>query len=728
MFLFFLFISSKINIFTKKIFVMKHLIKTLLPLLLILISATMAISQNDDIKNNPLIQEWNTPYQTPPFDKIKPDHYLPAFKYAIDVAKKEIDDIINNQQPATFENTIEAMDYSGLLLNKVSNLFFNMTEVNSTDDMRKIQYEVSPLTTAFANDISLNAKLFQRVKDVYNQKDKLKLNTEQKALLEKTYKNFARNGANLNDTDKEKYRKLTQELSQLSIKFGDNVLKETNAFLLELTEQKEISGLPQWALDMGAATAKQKGKSGWVYDLSIPNYVTIMKYADNRSVREKMFMAYNTRCFKGNEQDNKDNVIQIANTRLELAKLLGYKSFADYVLEERMAENQTKVNDFLKNLSTHCLPYAITDVKQEDLFANGLGFENKLEKWDWSYYSNKLQSKLFDLSDEILKPYFKLENVRDGIFKVAEKLYKLKFVKNDKIPVYSTGVDVYEVFDKDNKFLAVLYMDYFPSATKRGGAWMTNFREQYKYNGKDIRPIVQLVFNFTKPTQDTPSLLTFDEVSTFLHEFGHGLHSMLSDVIYISLSGTNVYRDFVELPSQFMENYADKKQFLELCAFDYKTGKLIPDELVKKIHDFNNFQAGYLAIRQLTFATLDMAWHSVEAPVTIDVNTFETKAILPLKVLPDVGGTDISVVFSHIFSGGYAAGYYGYKWAEVLDADAFSVFEKNGMFDAKTAESFKDNILSKGGTEHPMKLYKMFRGQEPAIDALLKRSGLTEKK
>lgn len=684
----------------------------------------LAVSCQDNTDSNPLLSKFDTPYQTPPFDKIKHEHYKPALDSAISMARHEIDAIVNNPAEPTFENTIEALDRSGKLLADVSNILFNLNEAETDSILQQIVIEASPILTDFSNDINLNPDLFKRVKAVWEKRDSLKLTAEQQMLLDKTYKGFVRNGANLNEAEKEKYRAISRELSELTVKFNQNVLAETNSYKLHITNEADLAGLPQSLIDAAAYTAKQKGLDGWVITLDYPMYGPFMKYADNRELRKQLYMAYGSRCFKGNEYDNQKIALRIANLRLELANLLGYPNYATFVLENRMAETPERVNEFLNQLVEASLPAARDEVKEVEEFARQQGFKGKLERWDWSYYSEKLKNAKYSYNEEELKPYFQLEKVIDGVFLLANKLYGLTFSPNANIPVYHPDVKAYEVYDGSGRFMAVLYLDFFPREGKSGGAWMTSFRSQYRDNGKDVRPLVSIVTNFTKPTDKQPSLLTFYEFSTFLHEFGHALHGMLSDCNYTSLSGTSVYRDFVELPSQIMENFAVEKEYLDLFAVHYQTGEKIPQELVQKIIDSRNFQAGYFSLRQLGFGVLDMAWHTITKPVTEDVDSFEKKVLNPLEVLPPVKGTNMSVTFGHIFEGGYAAGYYGYKWAEVLDADAFEVFKEKGIFNREVAQSFRENILSKGGSEHPMTLYKRFRGQEPTIDALLKRSGL----
>ncbi|HPF50183.1 MAG TPA: M3 family metallopeptidase [Draconibacterium sp.] len=687
--------------------------------ILVLIQLEMGYAQN-----NPLLGKFNTPHEAAPFDQIKTEHYMPAFLEGIRQGEAEVEAIKNNLQAPTFENTIVALDHVGELLTRTSGIFFNVLESETNDDLQAIAQEVSPLLTKFQNDISLDPVLFERVKKVHEQKEDLGLNTEQMTLLENSYIGFVRRGANLSDSDKEKFREFSTELSKLSLTFGENVLKETNAYELNITDKSQLAGLPESALEAAAEKAKSKGKDGWLFDISMPSYLPFMKYADNRELRKEMYLAYASKSFKGNEFDNQDNVKRIAELRLEQAKLLGYKDYADYVLERRMAMNPAGVYGLLDDLYEASYKVALKEKEEIQEYANSLGFDSEIMPWDWTYYSEKLKVKKFDLNDEMLKPYFELNNVVDGVFGLATDLYGVTFKPNKDIPVYNEEVTAYEVFDTDGKFLAVFYTDFHPRASKRGGAWMNDFKGQWKENGIDSRPHVTIVMNFTRPTETKPALLTFDEVETFMHEFGHALHGMLANSTYPSLSGTNVFRDFVELPSQIMENWATEKEFLDRFAKHYQTGETIPAELVQKIIDSQNYLAGYLSIRQLSFGYLDMAWHTLETPYSGSVKDFEEKAWKKTQIFPVVDEVCMSTQFSHLFAGGYAAGYYGYKWAEVLDADAFSVFKEKGLFNKEVAASFRKNILEKGGTEHPMTLYKRFRGQEPSVDALLERSGL----
>ncbi|MDR0873721.1 MAG: M3 family metallopeptidase [Prevotellaceae bacterium] len=669
---------------------------------------------------NPFFADFNTPHDVFPFDKIKTEHFKPAFEEGMKREDKEIQAIITNKQEPDFENTIVALEHSGELLGKVSSVFYNLQSAETTDTLDALSMEMSPILTEHSNNISLNEDLFKRVKAVYGKKDKLNLTVEQQTLLKKTYDGFVRSGANLSDKDKETYRKLSTELNTLTLQFGQNVLKETNQYQLVVTEQDKLSGLPADFLETAAAKAKEKGKEGWLFDLTAPSYVPFMKYADNGDLRRELWTAYNTKCIKGGEYDNRENIRKITALRLQIAQLLGYKDYAEYVLQKRMAENEQNVYHLLNELLTAYRPTALQEYADVQTFAK----KNDLMSWDWSYYSEKLKDEKFNINDELLKPYFELEKVKRGVFGLATRLYGLQFRRNEKIPVYHKEVEAYEVFDENGKYLAVLYTDFHPREGKRSGAWMTDYRGQKKVDGVDFRPHISVVMNFTRPTATKPALLTYDEVNTFLHEFGHALHGMLSDVTYESLSGTNVYWDFVELPSQIMENWTSEQAFLDSFAVHYETGEKLPIEYIKRIKAADNFNVAYACLRQLSFCYLDMAWHTLKTPYTGDVLAFETEAMASTQILPRIDGTSTAAAFNHVFSGGYAAGYYSYKWAEVLDADAFSVFQKNGIFDKKTAASFRENILSKGSTEPPMTLYKRFRGQEPTIDGLLERNGI----
>lgn len=671
--------------------------------------------------NNPLLAEWTGPEQTPPFSKIKLSDYEPAFDAAIACSKAQIEAIVNNPKKPTFGNTIVALERHGEYLDRITGVFFNLLEANTSDQMQAIAERVQPKLTELGNDISLNPALFARVKAVYDRPGRLK--NEDKLLLEDTYKSFARGGAALADADKELYRKYTSELSALTLKFGQNSLSSTNAFTLNITDPNVVAELPGFVKEGMAAEAKSRGEKGWTATLQAPSYVPFMTYSSNRALKEKLWKARGSIAM-GGDTDNVENVKQIANVRLKIVNLLGYKSYADYVLEERMAENASTVNDFLKELLNATKSYADTDYKTISEYAATQGLKGDLMPWDWGYYSEKYKNEKYALSDEMTKPYFKLENAQKGVFMLAQKLYGLNFTPNANIETYHPDVTAYDVTDENGRFMAVLYLDFFPRASKRSGAWMTEFRGAKIENDVETRPLVSLVMNFTKPTEQTPSLLTFDELTTFLHEFGHALHGMLAEGKYGSQTGTNVYRDFVELPSQIMENWATQKEFLDLWAVHYQTGEPIPAQIVERIVAAQNYQAAYANVRQLSFAMSDMAWHSLTEPLEGDVVAFETTAMAPTQVLPVVPGTAMAPSFGHIFSGGYAAGYYSYKWAEVLEADAFALFKEKGIFNKEVATSFRENILSKGGTEHPMKLYERFRGRKPDNKALIEKMGL----
>ncbi len=672
---------------------------------------------------NPFFSEYKTPHGTVPFNDIKLEHYMPAFEKGMEEGKKEIDAIVSNPAAPTFENTIVALEKSGQLLSKVGGVFYNLLSAETNDELQALAQELSPKMTEYSNSISLNEGLFKRVKAVYEQKDKLKLNKEQQMLLQKTYDSFVRSGANLSEEDKAIYRELSKEMSLLSLQFSQNALKANNSYNMHITDKNLLAGLPDFVLESLAENAKKAGKDGYVITLKATSYGPVMKYADNRDLRRELYMAYNTQCL-GGEFDNREVIKQLTAKRQQMANLLGYKTYADYVLVNRMAENPQNVYNLLDQLLEAYKPAAMNEFAEVQAYADAHGAYFKLQPWDWSYYSEKLKAEKFDLNDEMLKPYFELENVKKAVFGLATRLYGIQFKKNENIQVYHPEVEAFDVLDENGKYLAVLYTDFHPRDGKRAGAWMSEYKGQWKDGRKDSRPHVTIVMNFTRPTETKPALLTYDEVTTFLHEFGHSLHGMLTKCTYESLSGTNVYRDFVELPSQIMENWAPQQEFLDGFAVHYETGEKIPAELVKKIRDAENFNTGYLCLRQLSFGYLDMAWHTLTQPYEGDVIEFEHKAMERTQVLPVVPETGMCTTFSHIFAGGYAAGYYGYKWAEVLDADAFSVFMQNGIFDKKTAKSFRENILMRGGTEAPMVLYKRFRGQEPTIDALLKRNGI----
>ena len=676
---------------------------------------------------NPFLETYTTPHGTVPFDRIKTEHYEPAIREGMRRQNEEIDAITNNPEAPTFANTILAYEKSGELLHRVSSVFGNLLSAETSDELQELAKEIMPLMSEHENNISLNEKLFARVKAVYEQKDKEDLNPEQTKLLEDIYKGFVRNGANLQGEAKDKYRELCKELSLLTLQFSENNLNETNDYKLVITDEAQLGGLPESAIDAAAETAKEKGTEGWVFTLQAPSYGPFMTYAENRELRQELYMAYNTKCTHDNACNNLEIVKRIVNIHLDIAQLLGFDNFAEYNLQERMAQNSESVYKLLNDLLEAYTPTARKEYDEvQSLARQDRGEDFILMPWDWAYYSQKLKDRKFSIDDAMLRPYFELEKVKEGVFGLATKLYGISFRKNADIPVYHPDVEAYEVSDKDGRYLAVLYTDFHPRAGKRSGAWMTSYKGQWidEKTGENSRPHVSIVMNFTKPTQSKPALLTFGEVETFLHEFGHSLHEIFADTTYESLSGTNVYWDFVELPSQFMENFAIEKEFLHTFARHYRTGELIPDELVQRIVDSSNFNVAYACLRQISFGLLDMAWYTRNTAFEGDVKAYEKKAWEKTQILPTVEETCMSAQFSHIFAGGYSAGYYSYKWAEVLDADAFSLFRQKGIFNPETAASFRKNILSKGGTEHPMTLYKRFRGQEPTIDALLIRNGI----
>ena len=676
--------------------------------------------------NNPFLQPYATPHETVPFHLIRLEHYEPAIREGMRQEDEEIAAIVTNTEAPTFANTILPLAESGKLLERVTTVLFNLMSAETCDELEAIAEKMMPELSEHSNNISLSPELFARVKAVYEQRETLTLTPEERQLLEKTYDGFRRNGANLSDADKETYRRLSMELSTLTLRFSQNHLKETNRYELVLTQAEQLKGLPPSAVEAAAHTAAEKGKEGWVITLQAPSYVPFMKYSDCRDLRRELYMAYNTQCTHDNEQNNFDIVRQLVNHRMELARLLGYTDYADYVLRKRMAEDSAHVYRLLDDLLEAYTPAAHREVAEVEALARRLeGDDFQLMPWDFSYYSEKLKNEKYQFDEEALRPYFELSRVKEGVFGLATRLYGITFRRNPDIPVYHPDVDAYEVFDTDGSYLAVLYTDFHPRAGKRSGAWMTSYKEQWtEADGTDSRPHVSVTMNFTKPTADKPALLTFSEVTTFLHEFGHALHGMFARTRFQSMSGTNVYWDFVELPSQFMENFAIEKDFLHTFARHYQTNAPIPDEWIQRIVDASNFNVAYSCLRQVSFGLLDMAWYTRREPFSGDVAAYERQAWQRAQLLPPVDGTCMSVQFGHIMSGGYSAGYYSYKWAEVLDADAFSVFKQHGIFDRATADSFRQHILSKGGTEHPMTLYKRFRGQEPTIDALLKRNGI----
>lgn len=670
-----------------------------------------------------LTTTFQTKHNTAPFSKIKLEDYKPAFIENIASAKAEIDVIIKNFDVPTFENTVEALDFSGEQLDRVSSIFFNLNSAETCDEMQKIAQEVSPLLTEFSNDIALNEDLFKRVKAVYDQKDSLTLTTEQTTLLDKKFKGFARNGALLNEADKLKLREIDTELAKIKLTYGENVLAETNNYQLHITNENDLKGLPEDAKEMAASLAKSKNLEGWVFTLDFPSYLPFVTYVENRELRKEIAIAAGKKSFQDNEFNNIENVKRIVELRHKRANLLGYNSHSHFVLEERMAQNPDKVLSFLNDLLEKAKPAAQKEFTELTQFANELDGINQLEKWDSAYYSEKLKQKLFSLDDELLKPYFKLENVEKGAFEIANKLFGITFNEVFDIEKYHDEVKTYEVVDFAENLVAVFYSDYFPRKGKRNGAWMTSFKSQSIKNGINERPHVSIVCNFTPPTATKPSLLTFNEVTTLFHEFGHALHGMLANTTYPSLSGTSVAWDFVELPSQVMENWCYQPEALAFFAKHYETGEIIPQHFVEKIKESASFLEGMATLRQLSFGILDMTYHGKSQTIE-NVKTFEKQAMENTNLFPDVSENCLSTSFSHIFAGGYSSGYYSYKWAEVLDADAFELFLENGVFNKEIGLKFKENILSKGGTELPMELYKKFRGQEPKVEALLKRAGL----
>ena len=689
-------------------------------------AATLAVLTSCNMEN-PLLTESSHPYGAPAFDKIRNEHYLPAFKAGIEEAKAEIDSIVSNPAEPDFENTIEALEYSGRTLNRVSGIFYNLMEADTDDEMQAIAEEIAPMMTEYSMYISLNKPLFERVKAVYMKKDSLDLAQDQKKLLENTYESFARNGANLSDEDKETYSKYAEELSLATLQFSKNVLASTNAYTLHITDSTDLAGLPQYVVDMAAMYAKEKGLDGWVITLDYPSFGPFMKYSENRELRKDVYMAYLTRSV-GGEFDNTEIVKKIVDLRIKMSKLLGYETYADYALENKMAKDPETVNAFLKELLEPTMPFAKQEIADILEFAKENGYEDsELKSWDFSYWSEKYREAKFNLNEEQLKPYFRLENCIAAVFDLANRLYGLTFTEIHDVPVYHKDVKVYDVKDADGRHMALFYADFFPRASKSGGAWMTAFREQCIYNGVEERPFISIVTNFTKPTENAPSLLTHGEFVTFLHEFGHSLHGILAEGRYPSLTGTSVPRDFVELPSQIMENWAYEPEYLDTFAKDYRTGEVIPDSLITKIVASKNYLAGYSQVGQLRYGIMDMAWHTLTAVPEESTVDFEKETVAPISIIPAAPGTAFSPTFSHIFAGGYAAGYYSYKWAEVLEADAFSLFKEKGIFNKEVAGSFRENILSKGGSEDVAVLYKRFRGHNPEPEALMEKLGLVKK-
>ena len=677
---------------------------------------------------NPLLTESPLPYGAPQFDKIENKHYLPAFEQGIKEAKAEIDAIVANQDEPTFENTIVALEESGRTLNNVASIFYNILEADTNDELQKIAETISPMMTEFSMYVSLNEPLFQKVKAVYEKRAELNLEPDQAKLLEDSFKSFAKNGANLSPEDKEKYSKIEEELSLVQLTFGNNVLAATNAYTLNITAEAQLEGLPDFVREQGKAAAAEKGVEGWVYDLSYPSYSAFMQYSTNRELRKQLYMAYNSKAV-GGEFDNLENARKIVDLRIQSANILGYKTYADYALEDRMAKNTETVNNFLAELLEPSIPAAKAEVEAIYEYAKENGFDDsELRPWDFSYWSEKYKDAKYSINDELLKPYFQLENCIPAVFDLANKLYGLNFIERSDIPGYNKEVKVYDVTDENGRHMALFYADFFPRASKRGGAWMTEFRGQSIVDGTEYRPFISIVTNFTKPTATEPSLLTHYELTTFLHEFGHAIHGMLAEGRYGSQTGTSVARDFVELPSQIMENWGYEPEYLNTFAKHYQTGETIPAELIDKIVESKNYLAAYSQVRQLQFGILDMAWHTLTALPEQGTIEFEKAALENSCVIYSVPECCISTAFNHIFTGGYSAGYYSYKWAEVLEADAFSLFKEKGIFNREVSGSFRENILSKGSTQDEAELYRNFRGHDPQPQALLEKLGIVSKK
>ena len=693
---------------------------------LLIAGSALALICSCNSMENPLLKESSAPFGAPEFDKIKNEHYLPAFEAGIAEAKAEIDAIVANQEEPTFENTIEAMEVAGQTLNNVAGIFYNLMEADTNDEMQQIAEQISPMLNEYSMYVSLNPDLFQKVKAVYEKKDELGLAPDQMKLLEDNYKGFVRGGANLSDADKELYSKWSEELSLITLQFSKNVLAATNAYVLNITDSTKLGGLPEFVKTMAAETAAEKGLEGWAFTLDAPSYSPFLKYSTERDLRKQIWTAYNTRAL-GGEFDNTEVVRKIVDLRIKIANILGYETYADYALEERMAKDKKTAVDFIMNLLKPSLEFAKKDVAEVFAYARKNGFEGKrLESWDFGYWSERYKEAEYSLSAEELKPYFQLESCIDAVFGLASRLYGISFEERNDLPVYHEDVKVYEVKDTDGSHLALFYADFFPRASKRGGAWMTSFRDQSIKDGVEKRPHITIVCNFTKPTADAPALITHDELTTFLHEFGHALHGMFAEGRYPSLTGTSVSRDFVELPSQIMENWAFEPEYLNSFAKHYQTGEPIPAELIEKIVAAKNYLAGYAQVRQLHYGWLDMSWHTLtELPAESTIE-FESKALAPYAVMPAVEGAAFSGSFSHIFSGGYSAGYYSYKWAEVLEADAFSLFKEKGIFNTEVAASFRENILSKGGTMDEAVIYRNFRGHDPQPEALMEKLGLVK--
>lgn len=694
-------------------------LKKILILMTIVSATSVALGQN----SNPLLQEWNTPRQTPPFSQIKNEHYIPAVRAAIKEAEKNIQNILRQRSMPTFENTIEALQSASLQLDRISGVLFNLNECNTNAELQQIVMTLSPELTRFENSISMNEKLFERVKTVYDMRDKLNLTTEQRTLLEDTYKGFVRNGVNLSGKDKKTFAKNSERLAELSQMMNQNVLADNNDYILHVTKSENLSGLPENVIAAAREEAKERNLEGWVFTLAYPSFGPFLTYADNHDLREQIWRAYNSRGNRGNKNDNNEVIREITHLRFQQAQLLGYPNYSEYVLSNRMCQSTIELNQFFGELLNASIPFAKKDLFDVSQFALNHEAVLPLQRWDFSYWSEKLKQEKYQFDEELLRPYFQLEKVRQGIFDLYGRLYGISFQPADNIEVYHPDVKVYEVFD-GTRFMGVLYLDMHPRSSKRSGAWMTEFRGQSNMNGNQIRPLIQVVCNFSKPVGDKPALLSFDEVETFMHEFGHAMHGMLTDCTYPATSGTNVKRDFVELPSQVMENWCYEPQFLNTFAKHYITGDTIPADYIKKIKDSEKYLAGWLCLRQLSLGLVDFAFHTINEPIEGPIENFERTYMREL--LPPVQGANTSTAFTHIFAGGYASGYYGYKWAEVLDADVFSKFKQNGIFDRATAEAFRREILSKGGTEHPSVLFRNFMGRNPDITPLMYRCGFIE--
>jgi peptidyl-dipeptidase Dcp len=691
-----------------------------------IISATACkTTKKDDLMNNPLVQKFDTPFEGPPFEKIKLEHYIPAVDYAISEQDKEIQAIVNNKEKPAFANTLEALDRSGELLKQVSAIFYNLLSADTNEKMQKLAKEIAPKITKHYDNILLNPELFARIKEVYDNRENLDLNTEQSTLLDKTYKDFVRGGANLNESDKETLRKINEELSVLTLNFADNVLAEINKFKLVIDNEEDLAGLPADVREAASQTAKETDLKGkWVFTLHSPSIIPFLQYSEKRDLREKIFKAYINKGDNNDEYDNKGIVSKIIRLRYKKARLLGYEDYAAYVLEINMAEKPENVYSLLDNVMEKALTVAKKEVKDMQDIIDREGGNFKLQPWDWWYYSEKVRKEKYDLDEEALRPYFKLENVRDGAFELAHKLYGLRFVEKPDLPVYHKDVTAFEVLDEDSSHIGILYLDFFPRPSKKFGAWMTEYRPEIKVDGKRVAPVISIVCNFTKPTSKKPSLLSFDEVLTFFHEFGHSLHGLLSQCTYYDLTGTNVPRDFVELPSQIMENFVPEPQVLSFFARHYQNGEVIPKELIDKINKSSYFNKGFEVVEYVAAALLDMDWYTMHDTTNIDVNAFEKQSMQKIGLIPEIVERYKSTYFNHIFSWGYAAGYYSYAWSEILDSDAYESFKQNGIFDRKTARSFRTNILEKGGSDKPMNLYKNFKGAEPSIEPYLKKKGL----